>query len=88
MREGFSDTSGLFCRIILYGIFVASTVLLALVVDGVVGVAMVAMTPLITIQLLGLYYKFKTAKALKADQADELRESDEDVIIVFEEEKE
>ena len=51
-------------------------------------VAMVAMTPLITIQLLGLYYKFKTAKALKADQADELRESDEDVIIVFEEEKE
>nr|DAU09919.1 MAG TPA: hypothetical protein [Caudoviricetes sp.] len=44
MREGFSDTSGLFCRIILYGIFVASTVLLALVVDGVVGVAMVAMT--------------------------------------------
>lgn len=44
MREGFSDTSGLFCRIILYGIFVASTVLLALVVDGVIGVAMVAMT--------------------------------------------
>lgn len=44
MREGFSDTSGLFCRIILYGVFVASTVLLALVVDGVVGVAMVAMT--------------------------------------------
>ena len=88
MREGFSDTRGLFCRIILYGIFVASTVLLALVVDGVIGVAMVAMTPLITIQLLGLYYKFKTARALKADQADELRESDEDVIIVFEEEKE
>ena len=51
-------------------------------------VAMVAMTPLITIQLLGLYYKFKTAKALKADQADELHESDKDVIIVFEEEKE
>ena len=51
-------------------------------------VAMVAMTPLITIQLLGLYYKFKTAKALKADQADELHESDEDVIIVFEGEKE
>ena len=41
-----------------------------------------------SLQLLGLYYKFKTAKALKADQADELRESDEDVIIVFEEEKE
>ena len=51
-------------------------------------VAMVAMTPLITIQLLGLYYKFKTAKALKADQAEELHESDKDVIIVFEEEKE
>ena len=51
-------------------------------------VAMVAMTPLITIQLLGLYYKFKTAKALKADQTDELHESDKDVIIVFEEEKE
>ena len=42
MREGFSDTSGLFCRIILHGIFVASTVLLALVVDGIVGVAMVS----------------------------------------------
>ena len=51
-------------------------------------VAMVAMTPLITIQILGLYYKLKTAKALKAEQTGELRESDEDVIIVFREEEE
>ena len=46
------------------------------------------MTPLITIQILGLYYKLKTAKALKAEQTGELRESDEDVIIVFREEEE
>nr|DAU75244.1 MAG TPA: hypothetical protein [Caudoviricetes sp.] len=44
VREGFPDTGSLFCRIILHGIFVASTVLLALVVDSIVGVAMVAMT--------------------------------------------
>ncbi|MEI3147372.1 MAG: hypothetical protein V8T10_05245, partial [Merdibacter sp.] len=54
LLEGFSDTSGLFCRIILYGIFVASTVLLALVVDGVVGVAMVANTCNFVLRVLRL----------------------------------
>lgn len=43
LREGFPNEGRLFCRIILHGILIASTVLLALVVDGIVGVAMVTM---------------------------------------------
>ena len=43
LREGFPNEGRLFCQIILHGILIASTVLLALVVDGIVGVAMVTM---------------------------------------------
>lgn len=54
------------------------------VVDAFGVVAMVAMTPLITIQLLGVYYKYK---ANKAEDTEEPILPEEDDIITFIEEK-
>lgn len=51
-------------------------------------VAMVAMTPLITIQILGLIYQHKTklaAKAAETAEAPQITETEEEIIIMFEE---
>lgn len=51
-------------------------------------IALVALTPLIAVQVMGLYYKFKTNKQLKVIKADVVDLTDSDVIVEIEEDDE